>query len=55
MIQPTHFIEQVKFSDGSIKNLSIAPINILKWSLNVNSKIGIETIAVFKIQKHAGN
>jgi xylose isomerase len=51
MKQATHFIEVVKV-DGDIFIHNAHPIIHLNWSVEVNKRIGIETIAVFKIYPH---
>ncbi len=52
MKQATHFIEQIKYPDGSIASPKYLPIRLLEWSLNVNKNINVETIAVFKVYPH---
>jgi len=49
MKQPTHFIEVVKKPTGFVGQSSHYLIQNLQWSVDMNRKHGIETIAIFKI------
>lgn len=51
-INPTHFIEQLKYPDGEIAYMRPAKINIMEWSLRVSILHGYETIAIFKVYPH---
>ena len=46
---PTYFIEVIKSHTGEPRMLFKNHIKLLQWSLSINKKFGIETIAVFKI------
>lgn len=46
---PTHFIDVFKCSDGLIRYVNPVKFHLLNWSIEVNSKHGFETIAIFKI------
>lgn len=53
---PQYFIELIKSHDGSLRELRKNDIKLLKWSLEINKKFGIETVAIFKIYpKYAKN
>jgi hypothetical protein len=49
MKQLTFFIEQIKKPDGAIIYAGPSPIRLLEWAQEMNERLKIERVAVFKV------